>query len=129
MTRRKPTNVSASVRQRLMNLARGRGEEFQYILTRYGLERLLYPAAPSCRMLAAIAGMKKSRSGSSAGPYAIFRASSRRLDIARESRHDAKRLTRMSFPANSPATASIAAWMRPACPTKSESVVQAMIPG
>lgn len=42
MTRGKPTNVAASVRQRLMNLAKARGEEFQYVLTRYGLERLLY---------------------------------------------------------------------------------------
>ena len=35
-------NVAASVRQRLLNLARDRGEDFQYILLRYGLERLLY---------------------------------------------------------------------------------------
>jgi predicted nucleotidyltransferase component of viral defense system len=35
-------NIAASVRQRLRNLARDRGEDFQYILIRYGLERLLY---------------------------------------------------------------------------------------
>lgn len=35
-------NVAASVRQRLLNLSKERGEEFQYILTRYGLERFLY---------------------------------------------------------------------------------------
>lgn len=35
-------NVVASVRQRLLNLARERGEDFQYVLVRYGLERFLY---------------------------------------------------------------------------------------
>lgn len=35
-------NVAASVRQRLRNLARQRGEDFQYVLVRYGLERFLY---------------------------------------------------------------------------------------
>jgi predicted nucleotidyltransferase component of viral defense system len=35
-------NVAASVRQRLTNLARERHEELQLVLTRYGLERLLY---------------------------------------------------------------------------------------
>ncbi|HQZ67286.1 MAG TPA: hypothetical protein PLY87_19485, partial [Planctomycetaceae bacterium] len=42
MTRVKPGNQAASVRQRLMNVAKERGEEFQYVLTRYGMERLLY---------------------------------------------------------------------------------------
>ena len=37
-----PRNVAASVRQRLLNLARHRGEDFQRVLTLYGLERLLY---------------------------------------------------------------------------------------
>ncbi len=32
----------ASVRARLLNLARGRNEEFEYVLTRYANERLLY---------------------------------------------------------------------------------------
>ncbi len=35
-------NLTASVRQRLMNLARARNEEFGLVLTRYGIERLLY---------------------------------------------------------------------------------------
>ncbi|MCG7871057.1 MAG: nucleotidyl transferase AbiEii/AbiGii toxin family protein [Candidatus Thiodiazotropha lotti] len=35
-------NTAASVRDRLLNLARQRGEDFQWLLTRYGLERLLY---------------------------------------------------------------------------------------
>jgi hypothetical protein len=35
-------NMAVSVRDRLLNLARERGEDFQLILTRYGLERLLY---------------------------------------------------------------------------------------
>jgi hypothetical protein len=37
-----PKNVAASIRRRLLNLSRERGEEFGLILTRYGLERLLY---------------------------------------------------------------------------------------
>jgi predicted nucleotidyltransferase component of viral defense system len=35
-------NMSASVRQRLLNLATERKEDFGLVLTRYGLERLLY---------------------------------------------------------------------------------------
>jgi predicted nucleotidyltransferase component of viral defense system len=35
-------NMAVSIRDRLLNLARERGEDFQLILTRYGLERLLY---------------------------------------------------------------------------------------
>ncbi|MEZ6091761.1 MAG: nucleotidyl transferase AbiEii/AbiGii toxin family protein [Pirellulaceae bacterium] len=47
MNSRQPRNMAASVRQRLMNLSRQRGEEFQLVLTRYGLERLLYRLAQS----------------------------------------------------------------------------------
>ena len=39
---KKPKNVAASVKQRLLNLARANGEDFNLILTRYGNERLLY---------------------------------------------------------------------------------------
>jgi predicted nucleotidyltransferase component of viral defense system len=35
-------NVAASVRQRLLNLSRKTGEDFQLVLTRYAIERLLY---------------------------------------------------------------------------------------
>ena len=35
-------DLVASVRQRLLNLSRERGEDFQLVLNRYGLERLLY---------------------------------------------------------------------------------------
>jgi hypothetical protein len=35
-------NPTASIRQRLLNLARERREDFQQVLTRYALERLLY---------------------------------------------------------------------------------------
>ena len=42
MNDRRGKNMAASVRDRLLNLARERGEDFQLILTRYGLERLLY---------------------------------------------------------------------------------------
>ena len=40
-------NTAASVRDRLLELARQRGEEFQLTLTRYGLERLLYRLSQS----------------------------------------------------------------------------------
>jgi len=35
-------NVAASVRQRLLNLARERNEDFGLVLTKYALERMLY---------------------------------------------------------------------------------------
>jgi hypothetical protein len=41
MTRR-PRDIAASVRQRLLDLARSRSEDFQSLLTRYGLERFLF---------------------------------------------------------------------------------------
>ena len=47
MTKEKPSSLAASVRQRLMNLARTRGEDFQFVLTRYALERLLYRISQS----------------------------------------------------------------------------------
>lgn len=37
-----PRNLAASVRSRLLALAKSRGEDFTFVLTRYGLERLLY---------------------------------------------------------------------------------------
>jgi hypothetical protein len=36
------TNVAASIRQRLLNLARQRNEDFALVLTKYGLERVLF---------------------------------------------------------------------------------------
>lgn len=42
MSKRPMNNVAASVRQKLMNQARERKEDFNLVLTRYGLERLLY---------------------------------------------------------------------------------------
>lgn len=42
MTKGSPKNVPASVRQRLLNLARERKEDFQLVLSRYALERLLH---------------------------------------------------------------------------------------
>ncbi len=39
---RKGKDIAASARQRLLNLAKERGENFDLVLTRYGLERLLY---------------------------------------------------------------------------------------
>jgi predicted nucleotidyltransferase component of viral defense system len=45
--RETPKNLAASVRQRLLNLAQARGEDFGLILTRYGIERFLYRLAQS----------------------------------------------------------------------------------
>jgi hypothetical protein len=47
MTPPRRGNMAASVRQRLLNLARERGENFDYLLTRFGLERFLYRLANS----------------------------------------------------------------------------------
>ncbi len=41
------TNIGASVRARLLHLARARGEDFQLVLTRYANERLLFRLAAS----------------------------------------------------------------------------------
>jgi len=43
----KPSNLAASVRQRLLNLARAQKEDFQLVLTRFALERLLYRLSQS----------------------------------------------------------------------------------
>ncbi len=40
-------NMAASVRQRLLNLARERREDFGLVLTKYGLERVLYRVSKS----------------------------------------------------------------------------------
>lgn len=42
MTDKPITNMAASVRQRLLNRSRERGEDFQLLLTRFCIERLLY---------------------------------------------------------------------------------------
>jgi predicted nucleotidyltransferase component of viral defense system len=42
MTRRNPVNIVASVRQRLQNLSRERGLDFQQVLLTYAMERFLY---------------------------------------------------------------------------------------
>ncbi len=39
--KKKPADLSASVRQRLLNRAQARGEEFNFTLSRYAIERLL----------------------------------------------------------------------------------------
>ncbi len=38
----KGKNIAASVRQRLLNLARERREDFNFVLRQYGMQRLLY---------------------------------------------------------------------------------------
>lgn len=47
MTSSRRKNTAVSVRDRLLQLARRRGEDFQLILTRYALERLLYRLSQS----------------------------------------------------------------------------------
>lgn len=47
MAKKQPINIAASVRQRLLNRSRAQGEDFQVLLTRYGLERFLYRLSQS----------------------------------------------------------------------------------
>jgi hypothetical protein len=47
MTKTPPKDIGASVRARLSRLARERGEDFQFVLTRYANERLLFRLASS----------------------------------------------------------------------------------
>ncbi len=47
MSKRKPKDIAASVRQRLYDLSRTRGDEFQLVLTHYAIERLLYRLSKS----------------------------------------------------------------------------------
>ena len=42
MSAQQPRNAAVSVKQRLFNLARQRSEDFNFLLTRYAVERLLY---------------------------------------------------------------------------------------
>jgi hypothetical protein len=42
MNKISPTNIAASVRERLLNVSRKTGDPFDLVLTRYALERLLY---------------------------------------------------------------------------------------
>jgi hypothetical protein len=49
MKRTEVRNLAASVRQRLYNRAQERREEFNLVLTKYGLERLLYRLSVSKR--------------------------------------------------------------------------------
>ena len=43
MSRERPVNLAASVAARLRLRAQRTGEDHQVLLTRYGLERLMYP--------------------------------------------------------------------------------------
>ena len=47
MTRKSPRDIEASVRARLMNVARANGEAFEIVLIRFALERLLYRLSQS----------------------------------------------------------------------------------
>lgn len=42
MSKNRPTNVAASVHRRLNDLAHFRGEDSQYVLVNYAIERFLY---------------------------------------------------------------------------------------
>ena len=47
MNRKVPTNLPASVHQRLLNLSQETGQEFNFLLGRYAIERLLYRLSQS----------------------------------------------------------------------------------
>ncbi|MBL7178530.1 MAG: nucleotidyl transferase AbiEii/AbiGii toxin family protein, partial [Desulfobacteraceae bacterium] len=42
MTKGRSTNLPASIHQRLLNLSMKEGQDFQFLLTRFALERFLY---------------------------------------------------------------------------------------
>lgn len=42
MTVKKPTDIASSVRQRLLNISRDQGKDYQLLITRFVLERLLF---------------------------------------------------------------------------------------
>ena len=48
MTGKQRQNIAASVRDRLLRLAKQRGDDLQLVLTRYGLERFLYLCQANC---------------------------------------------------------------------------------
>ena len=47
MNRKKSKDPAASIRQRLLNLARANKEDFLFTLTRFGIERLMYRLSES----------------------------------------------------------------------------------
>jgi len=47
MSRERPQDIAASIRRKLLNRARDRKEDFQLLLTRYAIERLLYRLSKS----------------------------------------------------------------------------------
>ncbi len=47
MTKDRPKNIAASVRSRLLNIARENGEDFQLVLIRFALERMLFRLSKS----------------------------------------------------------------------------------
>jgi len=47
MSRERPQDIAASIRQKLLNRARERKEDFQLLLTRYAIERLLHRLSKS----------------------------------------------------------------------------------
>jgi hypothetical protein len=49
-----PTNTAASAKQRLLNRARSKKEDFNLLLTKYALERVLYRISQSPVAVAAI---------------------------------------------------------------------------
>ena len=60
MSDRQLKNVAASVRQRLLNLSRAEGEDYQKVLFRYAIERLLYRLSCSPHAMVTL-GMGNSR--------------------------------------------------------------------
>jgi hypothetical protein len=42
VSKERPTNIAASVRQRLLNLSKEREEDPNFVFKRYAIERLLY---------------------------------------------------------------------------------------
>lgn len=47
MSSKQPRNMAASIKQRLYNVAKERGDDFNFLITRYAVERLLYRLSQS----------------------------------------------------------------------------------
>lgn len=58
-----PTNIAASVRQRLLNIARAQSQLFDVVLVRFALERLLWRQRMTGPAIARMPGMARSTVG------------------------------------------------------------------
>lgn len=78
-----PRDIAASVRARLLLLAKSRGEDFQLVLTRYANERLLYRLSKSQHAGSFVLANPVGRGGSESEQVDITRSAIRFIRLAR----------------------------------------------